>query len=159
MATKRHIVFNLSILIFPWLSLRFLSKRNLKRYSFSCVLIVIIEILNHLYGRRRKWWKFYEKRKSFLRDELPFDIGLYLPLTMWILKLTYGNFKHFIILNGIVNGIFAFFVMDILKKTKIVRLNRLNRIQFFIYLHYKAYILYGVQNLVEKILNHKSVTN
>jgi hypothetical protein len=40
-------------------------------------------------------------------------------------------------------------LMDILKKLKIIRLKRLNRIQFFIYLHYKAYILYGVQYLVE----------
>jgi hypothetical protein len=41
--------------------------------------------------------------------------------------------------------------MDFLKKLKIIRLNRLNEWQFFLYIHYKAYILYGVQYLYEKI--------
>ena len=74
-----------------------------------------------------------------------------MPLSMWILKVSYGNFQKYIILNAISDGIFAFIVMDIFKKFKIIRLNRLNRIQFFIYIHYKAYLLYGFQYLLEKM--------
>ncbi|MEC2306378.1 hypothetical protein P9G46_15230, partial [Weizmannia sp. CD-2023] len=40
--------------------------------------------------------------------------------------------------------------IEVLKKLRIVTLNQLNHIQFFIYLHYKAYLLYGVQWLYEK---------
>ncbi len=54
-------------------------------------------------------------------------------------------------LNVIADGLFAFFFINILKKLKILKLNGLSHIQFFIYLHYKAYLLYGVQYLVDKI--------
>lgn len=151
MATKRHIVFNLAIIALSWFSLIFFGKRHFKRYSLASGIIAIFEIMNHLYGHKQKWWKFYDKRKSFIRDELPFDLGPYMPLSMWILKYSYGNLKKFVLFNVIANSFFSFFLIDVLKKFKIVRLNRLNHLQFFFYLHYKAYILYGIQYLFEKL--------
>ncbi len=155
MTSKRHKVFNLSIILIPWLSMLFLGKRSIKRYSVSSGLIGIFEILNRLYGHKRNWWKFYDKPKTFIRDELPFDVGPYVPLSMWILKFSYGNFKKFVLLNVFVNTIFAFLFMPLLKKIKIVRLHRLNYFQFFIYIHYKAYILYGIQYLFEKVKSER----
>lgn len=151
MITKRHLVFNLMIILLPWLSLLFIGKRSLKRFSFSGIFIIIFEIMNHLYGHKRKWWKFYDKQKSFVRDELAFSVGPYMPLSLWLLKLSYGNFKKFVLLNVIADGLFSFFIIDVLKRMKIIRLNRLNHFQFFIYIHYKAYLLYGFQYLLEKI--------
>ncbi|MFS0907263.1 hypothetical protein AB3N02_30240 [Priestia aryabhattai] len=150
MISRRHLGFNLSIIMIPWLSLLFIGKRSIKRYSLAGIFIIIFEIINHLYGHQRKWWKFYDKQNSFIKDELPFSIGPYMPLSMWLLKFSYGNFKKFVLLNVIADGIFAFFFIDVLKKFKIISLNRLNHFQFFIYLHYKAYLLYGVQYLFEK---------
>jgi hypothetical protein len=151
MATRRHKIFNLSMILIPWLSLLFIGKRTMRRYSFSGIFIVIFEIINHLYGHKRNWWKFYDKRKAFIKDELPFSVGPYMPISMWLLKFSFGNFKKFVLLNAISDGLFAFIIIDVLKKLKIVRLNRLNHFQFFIYLHYKTYLLYGVQYLFEKI--------
>ncbi|HWO78048.1 MAG TPA: hypothetical protein VNM69_19450 [Bacillus sp. (in: firmicutes)] len=151
MVSRRHFAFNLCIIMIPWLSLLFLGKSNVKRYSLAGVVIVIFEIINHWYGHKRKWWKFYDTPRSFIKDELPFSIGPYMPLSMWLLKYSYGNFKKFVLLNAIADGLFAFLFIDVLKKLKIIRLNRLNHFQFFIYLHYKAYLLYGVQYLYEKL--------
>lgn len=150
MITKRHLIFNLSAIMIPWLSLLFLGNRSFKRYSLSGIFIIIFEILNHIYGHKRNWWRFYDRRNSFFKDELPFSVGPYMPLSMWLLKFSYGNFKKFVFLNIIADGLFAFLFIDILKKYKIVSLNRINHFQFFIYLHYKAYLLYGVQYLFEK---------
>lgn len=151
MATRRHKVFNLSLILIPWLSLLFIGSRSLRRYSFAGAFIIVFEIINHLYGHKKKWWKFYDKRKSFMRDELPFSVGPCMPISMWILKYSFGNFKKFVLLNVLSDGFFAFLFVNILKKFKIASLNRLNHFQFFIYLHYKAYILYGVQYLYERI--------
>lgn len=151
MTSRRHVVFNLAIILIPWLSMLFIGKRSIKRYYVSSVIIGIFEIINHLYGQKGNWWKFYDKPKAFIRDELPFDIGPYMPISMWILKFSYGNFKKFVLLNVFANGLFAFFFIPLLEKFKIVRLNRLNYFQFFIYIHYKAYILYGVQYLLERL--------
>ncbi|WP_066309081.1 hypothetical protein [Bacillus sp. FJAT-29814] len=151
MITKRHFWFNLAMIIIPWLSLVFIGRRNFKRYSFAGMFIVVFEIINHLYGHKRNWWKFYDKKKNFMRDELPFSIGPYAPLSMWLLRFSYGNFKRYALLNAIADGAFAFFIIDVLKKMKIIRLRRLNHPQFFLYLHYKAYLLYGIQYLYEKL--------
>jgi hypothetical protein len=156
-ATKRHKVFNLSIILIPWLTVLFIGKQNMKRYSISSLFIVIFEILNHVYGHKKKWWKFYDKRKSFIRDELPFDIGPYMPMSLWILKYSYGNLKKYALINALANAAFAFIGMPILKKWRIIRLNRLNYVQFFIYIHYKAYILYGVQYFLDKIKRYNKV--
>lgn len=148
---KRHVLFNISIIMIPWISLLFIGKRSFKRFSLSGVFIVVFEIINHMYGHKRNWWKFYDKRKSFIKDELPFSVGPYMPLSMWLLKISFGNFKKFVLLNAIADGLFAFLFIDVLKKFKIISLNRLNHFQFFLYLHYKAYLLYGVQYLFEKM--------
>ncbi|MCA0987150.1 hypothetical protein [Guptibacillus algicola] len=151
MTSKRHVLFNLCMILIPWLSLRFIGKRYIKRFFLASFIIFVFEVLNHLYGRNRKWWKFYDKPSSFLRDEFPFDIGPYMPMSMWILKYSYGNFKKFVAINAIANGMFAFLYIPFLKKIKIVRLDRLTYFQFFLYIHYKAYLLYGVQNLYERV--------
>lgn len=150
MASRRHIFLNLTIIFIPWLSLIFIGKNSLKRYSLASSIIGIFEIANHMYGHKRKWWEFYDKPKSFIRDELPFDIGPYVPLSMWILKSSYGNFKKFVLLNAIANGLFSFLFMPFMKKIKIIRLKQLNYLQFFLYIHYKAYLLYGLQYLIER---------
>lgn len=155
MVSKRHLGFNLSIIFIPWITLLFMGKRSIKRYSLAGVFIVVFEILNHMYGHKRKWWKFYDRPKSFLKDELPFSIGPYMPVSMWLLRISFGNFKKFVLYNAILDAIFSFFIMDILKKFKIIRLNRLSQFQFFMYLHYKAYLLYGVQYLFERIKGYK----
>lgn len=156
MASKRHKIFNLTIILLPWLSVLFLGNRTFKRYSLSSLLITVFEIMNHLYLHNKKWWKFYDKPRSFTKDELPFDIGPYMPMSLWILKYSYGNLKKYALINAIANGLFAFMGMPILKRMKIISLNRINYLQFFAYLHYKAYILYGIQYLIDKVNSNKS---
>ncbi|WP_370521778.1 hypothetical protein [Virgibacillus sp. MSP4-1] len=121
----------------------------MKRFFISGMVIVIIELINHKVGQKRNWWAFYDRKKSFMTNELPFSIGPYMPIAMWILRFSFGNFKKFLLTNAVSDGTFAYIGMKLLQKIKIIRLNRLNQLQFFVYLYYKAFILYGVQYLVE----------
>ncbi|MUK90647.1 hypothetical protein GMD78_20030 [Ornithinibacillus sp. L9] len=157
MLSKRHLVFNFALILLPWLSVFFLDKRNIKRYSLASFIIVVIEVLNQFVGQKRKWWLFYDKPRSFASDVLPFSIGPYMPMAMWVLKLTYGNFKKFLLLNAVANGMFAFPFVQLLKKVKIANLHKLNRFQFFLYLFYKAFILYGVQYYIENPKRTKGI--
>lgn len=155
MATTRHKVFNFILIIIPWIGALFIGKKSLKRYSLASVLIAIFEILNHLYAHKRRWWEFYDKKTAFIRDELPFDIGPYIPMSLYFLKYSYGNFKKFLLLNLVTNVIFAFGLMPLLKLLKILKLTRINYFQFFIYIHYKAYLLYGAQYLIERMKKNR----
>lgn len=151
--STRHFVFNTVLIAIPWLSLTFIDRKSFKRYYPTGIFIIIFEFFNHMYGHKRHWWKFYGKKRRFITDELPFTVGPYMPLSLWILKYTFGNFKKFVLVNLIVDGLFAFVWINLFKKWKIIRLNKLNHIQFFVYLHYKAYLLYGFQIMIEKMRN------
>ncbi|MRG88075.1 hypothetical protein [Salinibacillus xinjiangensis] len=151
--SNRHLIFNLSIILIPWLTMIFFGKRNLKRFTVAGVVTTVVEILNHMIGKKLGWWEFFDKDKSFVKNELPFDLGPYMPMSMWILRFTYGNFKKFLLLNTLADGLFTIPVMPLLKKMKIIRLHRLSYLQFFIYIFYKAFILYGVQYWVENRRN------
>jgi hypothetical protein len=152
-------IYNAVIIVFPWLSLLLLGKRNSKRFFPAAFGTVIYEIIHQMIGNKRKYWIFYDKRSSFLSNELPFSIGPYVPLSMWILKMSYGNFKKFLLLNVISDGFFAVPLIQFLKKTKIANLHQLNAFQFFLYLFHKAFLLYGLQYLAEnKIIFSKQNT-
>ncbi len=85
-----------------------------------------------------------------MKHVFPFAVGPYMPMSMWLLKLSYGNFIKFLLLNAIGNFLFAFPGMQFLKKINIAKLGRLSAIQFFLYLFHKAFFLYGIQYLLEK---------
>jgi hypothetical protein len=92
---------------------------------------------------------FMGRKKSFFTNELPFSIGAYMPLSMWLLKLYFGDLKKFMLANAVSDGIFAFAIIEFLKRIKVIKLN-MSYPMFFVYLYFKAPILYAIQYLVEK---------
>ena len=149
MSNKNQWLLNVPMVLLVWLTLPFLGVRNIKKFLPASIFIVIVEILLAQIGKERKWWVFYNKN-SFISVALPFYIGPFLIGSMWILKWTYGNFKRFLSLNAIVDGMFTILMMGLLKKLKLVTLVRFNKIQFFLYLFLKSFLLYGFQYLIEK---------
>jgi hypothetical protein len=147
--TKTQLLYNVAQIVIPWSTLLFMRKQDIKRYSFSGFVIVAFEIINHIIGYKRNWWTFYGKKKSFFTNELPFSLGAYMPLSMWLLKFFFGDFKKFLLANAVSDGMFAFVIIKILKRIKVIKLN-MSYPTFFVYLYFKAPILYAVQYLVEK---------
>ena len=106
-----------------WLSLFFIGKRNIKRFLPATVLVVILEALNVQLGKKQKWWVFFNKPKSYVSGELPFNIGPFFVFSMWLLKSCYGNFKCFLYLMDY--PYFFFYFNEDLKKIKVVKLVRI----------------------------------
>lgn len=127
-----------------------LGLQNIKRFLPTSLLIGVVEGLNAIIGKRRKWWVFYNRPNSYLFGEFPFNIGPFLIGSMWILKWTYGNFKRFTLLNAIVNAFFAFPFSMFAKKMKYYSLVRISNFQFFIYFFSKAFLFYLIQFMFEK---------
>jgi hypothetical protein len=159
MPIKNQWLLSVAMVLLAWLTLPFLGLRNIKRFLPASIMIILIESLHVQIGKKRKWWVFYNKPNSFLSGEFPFNIGPFLIGSMWILKLTYGNFIRFLLLNAFVDATFTFPIIWILKKVKIVTLVRINEFQFFIYIFYKAFLLYGFQYLFESLKEFRSSTN
>jgi hypothetical protein len=157
MSLKKQWLINIVMILIAWSTIPFLGIRNVKRFLPASILIVILEGINVQFGKKRDWWFFYNKPKSYISGEFPFNIGPHLVGSMWILKLTYGNFKRFILLNAAIDFIFAFPNVSLMKKLKVATLDRLNSWQFFLYIFYKAPILYWLQYLFEKRRNNPSL--
>lgn len=149
MTIKIQRFFNVAMVLLSWLTLPLLGSRSLKRFLPASVLIFIVEMLHARHGKKRRWWVFYHKPKSFLFGELAFEIGPFLAISMWFLKWTYGNFKWFILLNAITNAIFAYPFTYLARKFRYYTLVRFNSFQFFLYFFSKAFLLYGFQYIFE----------
>ncbi|MCQ6276077.1 hypothetical protein JMM81_14175 [Bacillus sp. V3B] len=149
MSLKNQRFINIAMVLLPWFSLPFFGWRNIKRFLPASILVIILEALNVQVGKKRKWWVFYNKPKSYIWGEFPFNIGPFLVASMWILKWTYGNFKQFLLLNAIINAFFAFILRRIMEKLKVFKLVRFNELQFFLYFFYKAFFLYGFQYMID----------
>jgi hypothetical protein len=141
---------NVAMILLSWLTLPLLGSRNIKKFLPASLLILLIEMLHAGYGKKQRWWVFYNNPKSYLFGELPYQIGPFLVISMWFLKWTYGNFKRFILLNAITNAIFAYPVTYFARKFRYYTLVRFNNFQFFLYFFSKAFLLYGFQYLFGK---------
>jgi hypothetical protein len=140
---------NVAMVLITWLTIPLLGSRNIKRFLPASILIVVIDGISIQIGKKLKWWVFYNKPKSYLFGEFPFSIGPFFVSSLWTLKWAYGNFKKFILLNAIINVIFAFPVANFARKFRYYTLVRLTNFQFFLNFISKAFLLYGIQYLFE----------
>ncbi len=152
------------MVLLSWLTLPLLGTRNIKRFLPASLLIFLVEMLHARYGKKHRWWVFYNKTKSPFFGELPFQIGPFLAVSLWFLKWTYGNFMQFILLNGISTANFTFLVTYFSKKFRYYRLVQINNFQFFLYFFSKAFLLYWFQYLIElrrekNLFNDEESTN
>ncbi|CAM5716906.1 hypothetical protein C2I17_01920 [Niallia circulans] len=145
MSLKLQRSYNILLLVLSWLSLTLIDSRNIKRFFPATLTIGIIEILNAWIGKKRKWWVFYNKPNSYWFGELPFNAGPFVFISLWTLKLAYGNFKKYLLINAMIHAFFAFPFSFFAKKIKYYSLVRFNYFQFFIYFFLKAPLLYFLQ--------------
>ncbi|MFC4801814.1 hypothetical protein ACFPA1_20995 [Neobacillus sp. GCM10023253] len=150
MSSKNQWLLNIALIIISWITVPLLGVHNIKRFLPASILAVLLCGLDAKIGKQRRWWAFYNKPQSLIRNEFPFLIGPMLVISLWILKWSYGNFKKFIMLNAIGDVIFVFPITRLFTKIKLYRLVKFNEFQFFLYFFYKAFLLYGFQGLFEK---------
>ncbi|WP_378998920.1 hypothetical protein [Metabacillus niabensis] len=146
---KKQWLLNIFMVLLSWITFPFLGVKNIKRFLPASLIVGVLEIIHASIGKKRKWWVFYNKPNSYLFDELPFNLGPFLFVTFWTLKISFGNFKLFILLNGIAHAFFAYPYSYIAKRIKYYSLVRFSNFQFFIYFFSKSFLLYGLQYFLE----------
>ncbi|WP_078412685.1 hypothetical protein [Priestia abyssalis] len=150
MSLKNQWLLNSAMILLSWLTLPLLGRRTIKRFLPSSILAILLCFIDVPIGKKRRWWSFYNKPRSFIQNEFPFLLGPMLAVSLWTLNWTYGNFKKFIILNALFEATFVSPITQLFTKLKLYKLVKLNEFQFFLYFFYKAFFLYGFQYLFEK---------
>lgn len=148
----------LLMMLLSWASLFLFGKGNLKRFLPAGLFMLLMVTLEDLFAQKRKWWAWYEKLFPNLSGIIPFLWGPFLIGSLWLLKLSYGNFKRYIIYNLLVDSISTFFITDFFSKLRVGGLVRLKKYQLSLLFFLKSLLLYGFQSLVERFKKVKTIS-
>lgn len=147
--------FSLYTIIISWFSVLFMDKKSLIRYlpvaSFINLFISVFSVI----ANKRKWWI---NKNPFSPGNVDFSyiLGPYFVATLWIFKLTYGNFPKYLITNALVNIINAFPLASIWENFGIFKFKKINHISWYFICVFLAIFIYGYQYIVEKIIINKN---
>jgi len=143
------------MMVFSWLSLAFIGKQTMKRFlPASLFMAILVRIVNAI-AKERKWWWWYTKIHPSVSGSFPFVWGAFFVGSLWILKLTYGNFKKYIGLNLLTHSIFTYIVEPFLQKYGIASLVRMKKIQLMYVFMVLSTLFYGIQYSIEKVFRKK----
>lgn len=140
-----------AMLVLSWFTIPLLGTRAIKRFMPASILMAIVVRLEGKLAKKRKWWWYYVKIHPKLSGGFPLVWGPFLIGSIWILRFTYGNFKWYVLLNLVVDTIFTYKFVDMLKNLGIASLVRLKKYQLSILFFIKSLLLYGFQIIREKI--------
>jgi hypothetical protein len=147
--------FLLVIMLLPWLTVPFLGKQTVKRFSLTSLFIGLLFGAQSVYANRKGWWRVYPKLIPNVINETPFIVGPFFVGAIWILKYTYGKFLRYTFLNIGVDFFHIFIFVKWLQKVGIASLIRLKDYQALILFSANAGIMYGFQWLIDKKVNPK----
>lgn len=111
----------------PWLSLFFMKKDEIKRYMPVGLFAIVTSILIYETGITFRWWVIDEH--AYPLQLMPFHIGLFPVLTMWVFRFTYRKFWVYLAVEIILNIGFDFgFLGYFLPATGILHFETMSRI-------------------------------
>lgn len=96
------------VLIVPWVSLFFLEKVVVKRYMPVAIFATLLVTLQNELSYTFNWWIVKETIFPWVITYVPFVYGPFLVGTIWIFHFTFGHFWRYLLVNIIVDFVFAF---------------------------------------------------
>jgi hypothetical protein len=139
-----------SLMVLSWLTIPLLGKQAIKRFLPASLLLAIIVSFEDKLAKKRKWWWYFVKIHPKLSGGFPLTWGPFLVGSMWILRFTYGKFFFYLLLNLVVDTVFTYKFVNILKNSGIASLVRLKKYQLSLLFFAKSMLLYGFQMVQEK---------
>lgn len=139
------------MMLIPWLSTPLLGRNSLKRFLPASLIMGGVVTAESYLARKRTWWWVYKRLAPKVIGEIPLILGPFIVGSLWILKMTYGRFALFLILNSMIHIFFSFPIMDLFTRYGIGSTVRLKRYQLMLLFFVKSLLLYGIQYLIESV--------
>lgn len=147
----------LVMMILPWLTVPFLGKRTIQRFYPGALFICVWVFFESIIAEKRSWWRMYEKLIPNVIGEMPLIIGPFFVGSLWILKFTFRNFIRYFFLNLIVDILFIYPGIFMLKRLGIASLVRLKPYQMLSIFMSKSVLMYGFQGLMDKLRKKQKI--
>jgi hypothetical protein len=142
----------ISMLILSWLTIPFMGKNAFKKYLLAGIFICTVTKVLDLYGKRKKWWRFYKGIYPLESMDF-FNFGPYFVTSLWMLKMFYGKFWLFLTTNTLLQIVFIFFGLKYVKRYKILSLVFLTKFQYLAIDIFRTILLYAFQLVKENVTN------
>jgi hypothetical protein len=140
----------IGLFILAWSTVFFLPKESIKKYMPASTFVTVLILIQCMLSVPFKWWTVKGSLINRIFTELCFVLGPFFVGTLWIFRLTFGKFWLYMIVNGIVNALFAFPMNAIFEKLKVYKLiNWKPKTIFYVYITYAA-IIYGYQKFINR---------
>lgn len=109
-------------LIVPWLTLIFMKKEDIKRFMPACILAAFLSLIVCDIGVGKGYWYFRETTYPFALLS-SYVYGLFPIVAIWVLKFTYERFWLFVVVEAVINIIFAYLVLPWFARRGIIDYN------------------------------------
>lgn len=146
--------FSLAMLIIPWLTVPFMGKISFFRFlpvaSFINLFISVLSLISN----KKKWWR---NKNPLSPGSIDFSyiLGPYFVATLWIFKLTYGNFPKYLITNIVLDSINAFPFASFWERVGIFKFEKMKHITWYFISVCLAILIYGYQYMAEQSIRQK----
>ncbi|WHY67092.1 hypothetical protein [Neobacillus sp. SuZ13] len=153
---KTKVAFSLATLILPWLTVPFMGKRSFFRFLPVASFVNLVLSVFNLICYRKKWWVTKNPISPGPID-FTYILGPYFVATLWIFKLTFGNFPKYLLTNMVLDVINAFPLPYIGKKFGIVNFIKMKHSTWYFICVFLAIIIYGFQYVVEQSIRKAGI--
>lgn len=149
-------VLSVCTLVLPWLTAPFLGKRVFKQFTGVAIFTDVLWCIISVIANKKKWWKADPFILKKVPIDTPFVFGMYFITTLWVFKLTYGNFKKYFTLNAMIDFVLAFPIVNFYDKMGAFKLKKMQQFTFFLIVLSLAIIIYIYQNMIENVIKRYS---
>ncbi|MFY0758947.1 hypothetical protein AB1K32_08740 [Metabacillus dongyingensis] len=147
--------FSLAMIIIPWLTVLFMGKKSFFRFlpvaSFINLFISVLSLISN----KKNWWRNKNPLSPGYID-FSYILGPYYVATLWIFKLTYGNFPKYLITNIVLDSINAFPFASICEKFGVFKFKKMKHTTWYFICVFLSIFIYGFQYIVEQSIRQTS---
>jgi hypothetical protein len=133
-----------TVFILPWILLIFFDKKRIKRFMpaglFSALIMTIIFQL----AERLNWWVVKETIFP-LTNTTPFVYSFYIVVPVIVLYFTFNSFLIYMLVNAIIDAIYAFGITKWMEYLGIYEFNNINSFGRFLFMQIVAVLIYLFQ--------------
>jgi hypothetical protein len=140
-------------LILSWLTIVFIPKENVKKYSpaaiLGALLVTIVYELAYYFG----WWKLKKVIFSWARFiDFTFILGPFFVGTIWVFHFTYKvGFIAYTFVNVLLDASFSFKFLPMLEKLGVIKLKRISHLSIMGLMLLVSFIIYPYQKWADSV--------
>lgn len=155
MFSNKGKLLSICTMVLPWLTAPLLGKATFKRFTPIAVVTNVLWSIMSIYAKNQNWWKANPFILKKTKIDIPFVTGLFFVTTLWVFKLSFGNFKKYFALNAIFDLLLAFPIVWFYEKMGAFKLRGLKSTYFYLIILSLAVVIYGIQTMFENVTENK----